>query len=57
MKKEDNKKSAVPKENRQWQGVDKDPRSEVGKGEPVTKNDLKGKTVDRVISNKGKINS
>ena len=32
--------------NKDWQGVDKSPGEEKGKGEKVTKWDLKGKKVD-----------
>ena len=36
--------------NNDFQGVDKAPGEEQGKGEQVTKEDLKGKKVDRDIS-------
>lgn len=38
--------------NRQQQGVDKSPGEERGKGEKVTKEDLKGKKVDADPSKK-----
>ncbi len=38
--------------NKDWQGVDKDPKEEKGKGEKVTPNDLKGKKVDADPSKK-----
>lgn len=36
--------------NKDWQGIDKAPGEEAGKGEKVTKEDLKNKTVDRDIT-------
>jgi hypothetical protein len=52
MKKAAIKNTATTQSNKQSQGVDKDPQDEKGRGEPVTKNDLKGKTVDRLIKEK-----
>jgi hypothetical protein len=53
MKKAVNKNAAI-QDNKKFQGVDKNPAGEKEKAEPVTKNDLKGKTVDRVIADKPK---
>ena len=48
-KRDENKLQQDYPSNKDLQGVDKAPGEEVGKGEQVTNNDLKGKKVDAEV--------